>query len=325
MRCALPVVCALAIQLASLPCAAEQRADVRGFAYATGWAHDENSGDGFSYFAARTFVDCAHTRVGYRQSADILTGAYSHARDGRVLSYADLGVLLQNDGLAPGHLGRPNKVQLYGQASTRAHARLLRFPNGPHAAQRAFNVACDTVLAFAFFVASSGDLVVRYTGTFVPKHGSRRFAGSVVLRITGFVGADGWSARCERCAVRRVNTMAVNGGPPTRPGAYFAVVTGADVRRPAGWWKSSVEGRYTAGPPGDPHSYVLRPFSARRADIVDMPPDGERRPAGRPAFLLRGAGTPNMAIGLDEREALGFAESGRRADMVPGYPRVQPP
>jgi len=282
--------------------AAERSPSELGLAYDTGWAHDENSGNGYAYFSAKTFVDCAHTRVGYRQSADIFTGGYAHAADGRVLSYADMGVLLENDDLAPGELARPNKVQLYGQASTSAGLGLLRFANAPDAPQHVDDVACNTQLTLTFFVASASEIDVRYDGTFVPKRGGVPFTGSVTARIAGFVPADGWSASCAFCAVRRVDTLAVGSGDRTRPGAYFGVLDRLGSRQPVEPWTGSVEGRYVAGTPGEKNSYALRPFAAIARDIVNSPRDAERLPQLRPAFLIRGEGTADERIGLDERQ-----------------------
>jgi hypothetical protein len=272
-----------------------------GLAYDTGWAHDENSGNGYSYFSSSVFVDCAHTRVGYRQSADILTGAYSHDLAGNVLSYADMGVILENDSLAPGRLAQPDKVQLYAQASTTASKELLRMSNADPAPQRAYYVACDSDLKLTFWVASPSELRIRYEGTFLPKHGGPPYRGAVEAAMDGFAAQDRWSVNCSTCAVRRAATLAVSSGGPTRPGAYFGISDGELHRQPRVCWTDSLEGTYRDGPPGDPSSYAIVPFHARKRDIVDSPANGQSVPHDRPAFVIESEGAENAAFGLDQR------------------------
>jgi len=295
-------VALLSLALVAASGATPQPLEHLGLAYRTGWSHDEHTAGGFAYFSAKTFVDCAHTRVGYRQSADIFTGGYAHDAHGGLLSYADMGVLLENDGLARGELARPDKVQLYGQASTTASARLLRFVDGPDAPQRRFDVVCDTPLRLTFFVASPAEVDVRYQGTFVAKRGKRTpFTGSLTARIRGFAAADGWSVTCAFCAVRRVDTLAVGSGGPTRPGAYFGILDARGRREPVAWWSDSEAGRYVARPAGARASYQRGPFAAAARDIIDAPQNARTAPRGRPAFLIRGEGTANERIGLDQR------------------------
>ncbi len=287
-------IVALALVAAAAPAAL-------GLAYDTGWAHDENSGNGYSYFSSSVFVDCAHTRVGYRQSADILTGAYSHDLVGNVLSYADMGVILENDSLAPGDIAQPNKVQLYAQASTTASKELLRMSNADPAPQRAYYVACDSELKLTFWVASPSELRIRYEGTFLPKRGGEPYRGTLDAAIDGFVAEDGWSANCGTCAVRRAATLAVSSGGPTRPGAYFGISDGALRRQPRVRWNDSLEGAYRTGSPGDPASYAIVPFHARKRDIVDSPANGQSVPRDRPAFVIKNEGAEDAAFGLDQR------------------------
>jgi hypothetical protein len=272
-----------------------------GLAFATGWSHDENSGNGYTYFSARTFVDCAHTRIGFRQSADLFTGAYAHDARGNLLSYADLGILLENDDLAPGELGRPNKVQLYGQGSTAGGADLLRFTQRGDAPQRFFNVVCDTPLRMTAWIARADRIDIRYEGTFVAKSGGKPFHGTLHAAIVGFVAADGWSPACTRCAVRRVTTLAVSSGSPTRPGAYFGIRDVRGFRTPTVYWANAVEGAYAGGEPGNVASYALAPFTARARDIVNAPADALTVPRGRPAFIIRQQGEATEYIGLDQR------------------------
>ncbi len=272
-----------------------------GLSYDTGWAHDENSGNGYSYFSTSVFVDCAHTRVGYRQSADILTGAYAHDRSGNVLSYADMGVILENDSLAPGDIAKPNKVQLYAQASTTASRALLRLNDAGPAPQRAYDVACDSELRLTFWVASTSELDIRYDGTFIAKNGGATYRGSLEGAIDGFVAQDGWSPSCGTCAVRRATTLAVSSGGPTRDGAYFGIDDRPPHRRAEVRWTHSLEGMYRDGTPGDPASYAIVPFHARGRDIVDSPSNGQSVPRDRPAFVIENAGAEDAAFGLDQR------------------------
>ena len=267
----------------------------------TGWTHEENSAFGRSYFSAKTFVDCAHTRIGYKQSADIFTGGYTHDASGRAIAYADMGILLENDALAPGQIAAPNKVQLYGQGSTNGGAQLLRLSNDGNASQRFFNVVCDTPLTLTFWVESDRKISIRYEGTFVSKFGGKPFTGTLAAAIDGFAPEDGWSAPCARCQVRRVTTMAVSSGAPTRPGAYFAMDDVDGKREPVGMWQHSIIGSYRSGTPGEAASYALTPFASHARDVNDEPRDAQRLPARRPRFVIRHQGEPDEAFGLDQR------------------------
>ena len=261
-----------------------------GLSYDTGWAHDENSGNGYTYFSTTVFVDCANTRVGYRQSADILTGAYSHDPAGNVLSYADMGVIMQNDSLVPGETARPNKVQLYAQASTTVNKDLLRMSTSGTAPQRSYYVACDSELELTFWIASATELKVRYEGTFIAKRGGATYRGALEASVEGFVPQDGWLPNCTTCAVRRAATLAVSSGSPTRAGARTRVR-----------WARSMEGRFRDGTPGDASSYAIVPFHAAKRDIVDSPANGQSVPHERPAFVIEGEGEENATFGLDQR------------------------
>lgn len=292
--------CAVAVCFIALAFAMKRSAPA-DVPFDTGWTHEENSAYGRSYFSATTFVDCAHTRVGYRQSADIFSGGYTHDASGKQISYADMGILLENNDLAPGEIAAPNKVQLYGQGSTNGGTQLNRYTNAGHAPQRFFNVACDTPLRITFWVADERRIFVRYDGTFASKFGGKRFTGSLTASIDGFVPQDGWTTRCERCQVRRVTTMAVSSGGPTRPGAYFAMRDVDGSREPVGVWRDSVAGTYVSGPPGEAASYAIAPFTSIARDVNDQPLDAQRAPAGPPIFVIRHQGEPDETFGLDQR------------------------
>jgi hypothetical protein len=272
-----------------------------GAVYRTGWAHDENSGYGFSYFRARTFVDCAHTRIGARQSADLFTGAYAHDAAGNVTSYLDAGILMQRDGLRSGELAVPDKVQMYAQASTAGTSRVLRYDDARPAAQLAYHVVCDTPLEIMMWIASSAEIDVAYAGTFRDKTSGAIERRRFVVRVRGFVSSDGWSPVCERCAVRRVVTLAVAEGAPTRVGSYVGIASDGANRIPTIPWDSSVRGAYRDGAPGSPSSYDLEPFEPATRDVVDAPSFGRERPLGRPAILIERPSPASERVGLDER------------------------
>ena len=95
--------------------------------------------------------------------------------------------------------------------------------------------------------------------------------------------------------------MALSSGGPTRVGAYFGIGERASHRQPRVRWTDSLEGTYRDGPPGDPSSYAIVPFHARKRDIVDSPANGQSVPRDRPAFVIENEGAENAAFGLDQR------------------------